>query len=176
LLEIHLSVVFSFAKYLELTFYYDELYSRALVCKHNIHRDYTRFITYKDRMFEFHLDKIDVMDVAVPPLQLRIDAQAQLANKTDEYISVQKAAGAFWDSVVARIHNFKDDVLPFEKKEAGVQAMHEFSKRVIEDRKAFSRVLDKAYEDTPLSRPSGINAARHSLQDFVIAWEQEFTL
>ena len=120
------------------------------------------------------MSRIDVSDVAFPPLKVRVDAWIQLRMKNEEYRAVQKSANIYWDSVMKRIHDFKEDVLPLEKREAGMQAMQDFLKKAEEDRATLSQNLDQMYEDTPLTKPSDINAARQHLNNLVATWDRDF--
>ena len=159
---------------MELCFYNGHLFSRMSSCCHNIHQDHVRFYHYNGVQVIMRMTRIEVSDVAIPPLKVRVDAWTQLRMKNEEYRAVQKSANIYWDSVMRRIHEFKDDVLPAEKREAGMQAMQGFLQKAEEDRAAFAQTLDQMYEDTSLSKPSEINWARQNLNNFVGTWDRDF--
>lgn len=160
---------------MELCFYNGHLFSRMSACRHNIHQDHVRFYHYSGVQVIMRMLRIDVSDVGFPPLQVRVDAWTQLRMKNEEYRAVQKSANTYWDSVLRRIHEFKEEVLPMEKREAGMQAMQAFLQKAEDDKLAFAQSLDQMYEDTPLSRPSEINRARQSLNNYVSAWDRDFS-
>lgn len=120
------------------------------------------------------VDPIDVSDVIVPPLRLRVDAWTQLRMKNDEYRAIQKSTGAYWASLMARLHNFNQDLLPLDRAESGRQMLASFEERALKDQTDFESLLDKAYEDTPISQPSALNTVRVALQAKVVQWETEF--
>lgn len=171
-----LTVVYhaSFGKYLELSFYSNYLGSRALPCEHNLHSDHIRFLCWRNVALRVIVDPIEVSDVVVPPLRLRVDAWTQLRIKNEEYRAIQKSTAAYWNSVLARIHNFNYDLLPVDRADSGRQALTTFEERAMADQLFFTRMLDKAYEDTPISQPSALNAVRVALQAKVVQWETDF--
>lgn len=120
------------------------------------------------------VDPIEVSDIIVPPLRLRVDAWTQLRIKNDEYRAIQKSTAAYWNSVIARIHNFNYDLLPFDRADGGRHALAAYEERAIQDQAYFEGLLDKAYEDTPISQPSALNSVRVALQAKVVQWETEF--
>lgn len=120
------------------------------------------------------MDPIDVYDVVVPPLRLRVDAWTQLRIKNDEYRAIQKSTSAYWNSVLARIHNFNQDLLPLDRVESGRQMLASFEDRANADQAYFEIMLDKAYEDAPISQPAALNSVRVALQAKVVHWETEF--
>lgn len=160
---------------MELCFYNGHLFSRVSACCHNIHQDHVRFFHYNGVQIVMRMTRIEVAEVAFPPLSVRVDAWTQLRMKNEEYRAVQRSAGVYWDSIMRRIHDFKEEVLPVEKREAGMQAMQAFLKKAEEDRTSFAQTLDQMYEDTPLSRPSEINRARQTLNSFVASWDKDFS-
>lgn len=164
----------SFGKYLELSFYSDYLGSRALPCEHNLHSDHIRFLCWRNVALRIMVDTIDVSDVIVPPLRLRVDAWTQLRIKNEEYRAIQKSTAAYWNSVLARIHNFNHDLLPFDRSESGRQALVAFEERAMQDQTYFEGLLDKAYENAPISQPGALNSVRVALQAKVVQWETEF--
>lgn len=166
--------VCSFAKYLEVSFYNDQLFCRFLACPHNIHKDHVRYFAYKDMAIRIFIDFIDVSDVAIPPLTLRVDAWIQLKIKNEEFGVLQKAMAAYWDSVLSRIRSFNYDLISPEKQQAGRATMQDFAERAAEDKESLMSMLDAAYESTPLSRPSSLNAVRHALNQKAISWDKEF--
>lgn len=169
-----LTGICSFGKYLELSFYSDYLTSRALPCDHDLHSDHIRFLCWRNVALRIMVDPIDVSDIVVPPLRLRVDAWTQLRIKNDEYRAIQKSTGAYWTSLLARLHNFNYDLLPSDRAESGRQMLASFEERAIKDRSHFESLLDKAYEDTPISQPSALNTVRVALQAKVVQWETDF--
>lgn len=159
---------------MEISFYSDQLFCRVLACPHNIHQDHMRYFAYKNMAIRIFVDRIDVSDVVIPPLRLRIDAWTQLRIKNEEYKNLEKAVTTYWDSVMARIRSFNYDLLATERFEAGKQAMQELEEKAIQDREAFLAMVDAAYEDVPVSQPSQMNTVRHALQKKVVSWDTEF--
>lgn len=166
--------IYSFGKYLELSFYSDHLTSRALPCEHNLHGDHIRFLCWRNVALRVMVDPIDVSDIVVPPLRLRVDAWTQLRIKNEEYRAIQRSTTAYWDSVLHRIRNFNPELLPMDKLEAGQQALTAFEERANQDQRQFEALLDQAYENAPISQPSALNSVRVALQAKVVSWETEF--
>lgn len=164
----------SFGKYLELSFYSDYLASRALPCEHNLYSDHIRFLCWRNVALRVMVDPIEVSDVIVPPLRLRVDAWTQLRIKNEEYRAIQKSTTTYWNSVRARISNFNQDLLPIERLDSGRQALAAYEDKANADQQYFESLLDKAYEEAPISQPSALNSVRVALQAKVVQWETEF--
>ena len=164
----------SFAKYLEVSIYSNQLFCRVLSCPHNIHRDHIRYFAYRNMAIRIFVDPINVCDVSLPPLRLRIDAWTQLRNKNDEYRDLQQIVTAYWDSVLRRIRFFNYDLLPTDRYEAGKTAMQEFEQRANEDRREFLDMLETAYEETQVNKPSAMNVVRHALVKRIVSWDNDF--
>ena len=65
---------YSFAKYLELTFYHTKLLCRAGICPHNIHSHHIRYFGLRNLAVRFEYDTIDLVEVSVPPLILHLSS------------------------------------------------------------------------------------------------------
>jgi 1-phosphatidylinositol-3-phosphate 5-kinase len=139
-----------------------------------LHSDHIRFLCWRNVALRITVDPIEVSDVIVPPLRLRVDAWTQLRIKNEEYRAIQKSTAAYWESVIARIHNFNQDLLPPDRFENGQQALANYEDRARKDQQFFEGLLDKAYEDAPIGQPSALNSVRVALQAKVVSWETEF--
>jgi 1-phosphatidylinositol-3-phosphate 5-kinase len=94
--------------------------------------------------------------------------------KNDEYRELQKIVIAYWDSVIARIKAFNHELLPADRAEAGRMAMQALAEAAATDRQTFMRMLDKAYEDAEVNKPSSMNVVRHALMKKINTWDNDF--
>lgn len=62
----------SMAKYLELSFYRQNLLRRDRVCEHDAHQDHVRFCMFHRITFQIIVDPIELRDVVLPPLKLKV--------------------------------------------------------------------------------------------------------
>jgi hypothetical protein len=89
---------FSFAKYLELTFYHSHVKPRASLCPHNLYKDYSRFFSLHGMTVRFKHDAIALVEVRVPPLKLYLAANSTL--KLQYIETLRKEINAFYDRCV----------------------------------------------------------------------------
>lgn len=92
---------FSFAKYLELTFYHSHVVPRASLCSHNLYKSYSRFFSLHGNTVCFEYDTIDLVEVRVPPLRLHLAADSKL--KLQDIESMRGLLDAYYGSILARI-------------------------------------------------------------------------
>jgi 1-phosphatidylinositol-3-phosphate 5-kinase len=89
---------FSFAKYLELTFYHSYVKPRASLCNHSLYKEYTRFFSLNGMTVRFDYDGIVLVEVRVPPLKLHLVANSAL--KLQYIETLRGEINAFYDRYV----------------------------------------------------------------------------
>lgn len=62
----------SFAKYLELSFYPQQLLRRDRLCEHDAHQDHVRFWMYNRITFQIIVDVVELKDIVLPQLHLKV--------------------------------------------------------------------------------------------------------
>jgi 1-phosphatidylinositol-3-phosphate 5-kinase len=95
---------FSFAKYLELTFYHSYVRPRASLCNCNMYKDYSRFFSLHGMTVKFEYDSINLVEVRVPPLKLYLAANSTL--KLQYIETLRQRINTFYDRYLSFLFSF----------------------------------------------------------------------
>ena len=165
---------YSFAKYLELSFWSSHLHPRAGLCKHDIHRDFLRCFGYQDTVVRVQYDPIDIYDVVVPKAQVTWKVEADLTVKNEQYLHFEERLQAFITSVRQRLDTITVDNLDEKTAEAAhalvgdLRAKLNSDERELKDKLRLKYAKSRYYELIPLNR------ALRFMDEKAIAWDDEF--
>jgi len=126
---------YSFAKYLELTFWSSHLHPRAGVCEHDIHKNFLRCFGFQDLVVRVQYDPVDIYDIVVPKPIITWKVEADLTVKNEQYSHIVTRLTAFIDSVKKRLTSINVDTLD-EKQMIEAQEMIESLRQRAEDDRA----------------------------------------
>lgn len=166
---------YSFAKYLELSFWSSPLHPRGGGCKHDIHRDFLRCFGYQDKVVRFQYDAIDIYDVVVPRGRVTWKVEADLAVKNEQYRHFERRMEAFTDSLRNRLNMITidgaiDDGLVAEAREA----LQELKQKAEDDREELVAKLQRKYATSRYFELIPLNRALRFMDEKAIEWDDEF--
>jgi 1-phosphatidylinositol-3-phosphate 5-kinase len=109
---------YSFAKYLELTYWSTQLHPRADLCPHDIHKDHVRYFGYNNVALRIQYDPVPLYEVIVPKPHVTWKVDADLKLKNEQYSKIEERLDCFMNSVLERIQYIHPDSVIPEKVEA----------------------------------------------------------
>ena len=165
---------YSFAKYLELSFWSSDLHLRAGQCLHNLHRDHYRFFGFKDLAIRIQYDKIALLEIIVPRARVTWKVDKDLRLKNDVYTKIEGRLNRFMSSVISRIKGIDvDNVVP-EKKDACKAEVEALMKRATEEHGFLLHKLQDIYMNSKYYETVPLNRAVRSMQEKVAEWDTTF--
>ncbi|KAL8278325.1 hypothetical protein RQP46_009217 [Phenoliferia psychrophenolica] len=164
----------SFAKYLELCFYPQDLVRADGACTHNGHLDHVRFWMYRGITCQIIVEKVDLLNIVAPPLALRIKPEKQLQLRNEEYVTVLQKSTLFWDSIRTRIAQFNYDLVALDRLDESRVVMDDLAARCDVDRRAIVRLLERTYAEAQQTNGTEMTSVRRALQNKAVEWEAEF--
>ena len=165
---------YSFAKYLELSFWSSELHARAGVCPHDLHRDHLRYFGLKDMALRIHYDPITLVEIIVPRARITWKVDLDLRFKNDLFTKIENRLNKFMLSVKARIKSINtESVLP-EKLESCKEEVEKLSKRASEEHVALIQKLRDKYMNSKHYEIIPLNRAMRALQEKAAEWDNAF--
>ncbi|KAK3044145.1 hypothetical protein LTS18_002058, partial [Coniosporium uncinatum] len=106
---------YSFAKYLELTFWSSELHPRASICPHDIHRDHVRYFGFSNVALRIQYDPIQLHEIVVPRPTITWKVNGDLRLKNEQYDRIKEHLDKFMLSVKSRIKSIRVQSVVAEK-------------------------------------------------------------
>ena len=165
---------YSFAKYMEISFWSSDLRARADVCPHDIHRDHLRYFGFKDNALRIHYDAITLVEIIVPRARITWKVDNDLRFKNDLFTKIENRLNKFMLSVKARIKSINtESVLP-EKAEACRNEVEKLSKRASEEHLALIQKLRDRYMNSMHYEVIPLNRAIRAVQEKAAEWDNAF--
>ncbi|KXT04426.1 hypothetical protein AC578_3596 [Pseudocercospora eumusae] len=165
---------YSFAKYLELSFWSSKLHPRAGLCKHDIHRDFVRCFGLKDIVIRLQYDPVDIYDVVVPRERVTWKVEADLTVKNEQYTHFEQRLEAFTNSIRRRLETINVDTLD-EKTAAEAHELVDHLKSVAEqDHADLLQKLQVKYATSRYYELIPLNRALRFMDEKAIWWDGEF--
>lgn len=166
---------YSFAKYLELSFWSSHLHPRAGLCKHDIHRDFYRCFGWRDLVIRVAYDPIDIYDIVVPRAQVTWKVEADLRMKNEQYEHFEQRLNAFTGSVRKRLDSIHIDALE-EKTALEAQALVDALRdRLERDEQELKEKLQLKYASSRYYEVIPLNRALRFMDEKAISWDEEFS-
>ena len=166
---------YSFAKYLELSFWSSELHARADVCPHDLHRDHLRYFGLKDMALRVQHDPITLVEIIVPRARITWKVDNDLRFKNDLFTKIESRLNKFMISVKARIKSINTDSVPPEKIEDCKEEVERMSKRAAEEHVALIQKLRDGYMNSKHYEVIPLNRAIRAVQERAADWDNAFT-
>jgi len=165
---------YSFAKYLELTFWSSPLHPRAGVCEHDIHKDFLRCFGFQDLVVRVQYDPVDIYDIVVPKPIITWKVESDLTVKNEQYSHIVGRLTAFIDSVKKRLTSINVDTLD-EKQMIEAQDMIEsLRQRAEDDRAELLAKLQVKYGSSRYYEIIPLNRAFRFMDEKALAWDEAF--
>ena len=166
---------YSFAKYLELSFWSSELHARADVCPHDLHRDHLRYFGLKDMALRIQYDPITLVEIIVPRARITWKVDNDLLFKNDLFSKIENRLNKFMISVKARLKSINaESVLP-EKIDEGKEEIEKLSKRASEEHVALIQKLRDGYMNSKHYEVIPLNRAIRTVQEKATEWDSVFS-
>ncbi|CAK4030647.1 1-phosphatidylinositol-3-phosphate 5-kinase [Lecanosticta acicola] len=165
---------YSFAKYLELSFWSSSLHPRAGLCKHDIHKDFLRCFGYQNMVVRFQYDAIDIYDVVVPRGRVTWKVEADLITKNEQYTSLEKRLNAFTESLRKRLSTINVDTLEDQKAQEAYAVLEKLRQKVEEDHEELLAKLQRKYAGSRYFELIPLNRALRFMDEKALEWDQAF--
>ena len=165
---------YSFGKYLELTFYSQELGMRGDTCAHNIYRDHVRYFGFRDMAIRFDYDPVEIMGLALPQPFVDWQPDSFIRLKNEEFKSIQFKITAFFDSLEFRLYNMSSDNLVIEQIEAYKADLSQMRQKAKDERIYLLKLLQEIFDNSKPLDFLYLNRALRATQEKVTAWSETF--
>lgn len=165
---------YSFAKYLELTFWSTQLHPRTNGCPHDIHKDHVRYFGYNNVALRIQYDAVPMYEVIVPRPNVTWKVDSDLRLKNEQFLRIEERLDCFMASVRARIRSIHvDSVIP-EKVEACKAEVEHLIKRANDEHEFLRHKLQDKYMNSKYYEIIPLNRAIRAIQEKAIAWDETF--
>ncbi|KAF2172183.1 hypothetical protein M409DRAFT_62946 [Zasmidium cellare ATCC 36951] len=165
---------YSFAKYLELSFWSSPLHPRAGLCKHDIHKDFLRCFGFQDMVVRVQYDPIDIYEVIVPRGRVTWKVEADLTVKNDQYLVIEKRLEAFTESVKKRLASINLEALEGKKSSDGLALLEKLKIKAEDDQQELRAKLKHKYASSRYFELIPLNRALRFMDEKAIEWDEEF--
>ncbi|EDU50333.1 phosphatidylinositol-4-phosphate 5-kinase fab1 (PtdIns(4)P-5-kinase) [Pyrenophora tritici-repentis Pt-1C-BFP] len=165
---------YSFAKYLELTFWSTKLHPRAGICPHDIHKDHVRYFGYNNVALRIQYDPVPMYEVIAPKPNVTWKVDSDLRLKNSQYLMIEEKLDCFMNSLRARIQGIHvEDVIP-EKVDLCRKEVDILLKRTNEEHEWLKAKLQDKYMSSKYYEIIPMNRAIRAIQEKAIAWDVTF--
>ncbi|CAI6336064.1 unnamed protein product [Periconia digitata] len=166
---------YSFAKYLELTFWSTELHPRAGICPHDIHKNHVRYFGFNNMALRIQYDAVQLYEVIVPRPIVTWKVDSDLRLKNDQFLKIEDRLDRFMASVRSRIKSIHvESVIP-EKVELCRTEVDRLMKRANDEHDWLREKLQMKYMNSKYYEIIPLNRAIRAIQEKAIAWDETFT-
>ncbi|KAL1631999.1 Mitochondrial distribution and morphology protein 12 [Neofusicoccum ribis] len=165
---------YSFAKYLELTFWSTNLHPRADICPHDIHRNHVRYFGFNNIALRIQFDPIELYDVIVPRPTIAWKVDRDLKLKNEQFSRIEDRLDKFMASVKARIKSIRVDSVVPEKHEACKAEIANLMKRANDEQDFLRRKLQDKYMCSRYYEIIPLNRAIRAIHEKALAWDETF--
>lgn len=166
---------YSFAKYLELSFWSSNLRARAGICPHDLRRDHLRYFGFQDIALRFHYDPIKLLEIVVPRARITWNVDNDLRLKNDLFCKIEERLNKYMASVKARIKSIKVESVVPEKTEVCKQQVEELFTRACDEHTSLIQKLRDLYMDAKHYEIIPLNQALSATQEKVAEWDIVFS-
>lgn len=165
---------YSFAKYLELSFWSSPLHPRAGICKHDIHKQFLKCFGFQDMVVRFQYDPIDIYDVVVPRGRVTWKVEADLIVKNEQYVQLEQRLKAFTESIKKRLDSINIDTLDEKKNAAAIDVLDNLRKQASNDHAELLEKLQAKYAQSCYYALLPLNRALRFMDEKAIEWDEAF--
>jgi 1-phosphatidylinositol-3-phosphate 5-kinase len=166
---------YSFAKYLELTFWSSDLHPRSNACGHDIHRDHVRFFGLNNLALRIQYDQVPLYEVIVPRQVITWKVDSDLKLKNDLFINIEERLNQFTASVRARLNSIRSDSVMPENVDLCKAEVDKLMQRCNEEHDWLKKKLQEKYMTSKYYEIIPLNRAIRAMQEKAIAWDDTFT-
>jgi 1-phosphatidylinositol-3-phosphate 5-kinase len=165
---------YSFAKYLEITFWGRNLHARAGVCPHDLQRDHLRYFGYKDQAVRIQYDTIHLLEIIVPRPRITWKVDNDLKMRNDVFRRHESRLNKFMASVVVRLKSINLESVVPELSDKAKEEIERLIKRANDDQAALIRQLQEKYSSSRYWEVIPLNEVLRAVQEKVVEWDTTF--
>ncbi|KAJ4373961.1 Mitochondrial distribution and morphology protein 12 [Neocucurbitaria cava] len=165
---------YSFAKYLELTFWSTGLHPRAGICPHDIHKNHVRYFGYNNVALRIQYDPVNLYEVIVPKASVTWNVDSDLRLKNAQYLMIEEKLDCFMDSIRNRIQSIHVDNIIGEKFDLCKLEVERLMNRANEEHEWLKSKLQAKYMESKYYEIIPMNRAIRAIQEKAIAWDETF--
>ncbi|KAF1841814.1 uncharacterized protein K460DRAFT_419811 [Cucurbitaria berberidis CBS 394.84] len=165
---------YSFAKYLELTFWSTGLHPRANICPHDIHKDHVRYFGYNNVALRIQYDPVPMYEVIAPKANVTWKVDSDLRLKNDQYLMIEEKLDCFMDSIRNRIEGIHVESIIGEKVDLCKIEVERLINRANEEHEWLKSKLQAKYMESKYYEIIPMNRAIRAIQEKAIAWDETF--
>lgn len=165
---------YSFAKYLELTFWSTELHPRAGVCPHDIHKNHVRYFGYNNVALRIQYDPVPMYEVLAPKQHVTWKVDSDLRLKNDQYLMIEEKLDCFMDSIRNRIQGIHIDDVMSGTVDVCRQEVDSLLQRANEEHEWLKAKLQDKYMNSKYYEIIPMNRAIRAIQEKAVAWDETF--
>lgn len=165
---------YSFAKYLELTFWSTQLHPRTGICPHDIHKDHVRYFGYNNVALRIQYDPVPMYEVIVPKPNVTWKVDSDLRLKNDQYLMIEEKLDCYMMSIQNRIQGIRVESLNPDIMELCRTEVEQLMKRATEEHDWLKRKLQAKYMNSKYYEIIPMNRAIRAIQEKAIAWDETF--
>ncbi|KAJ5289789.1 uncharacterized protein N7443_010042 [Penicillium atrosanguineum] len=165
---------YSFAKYLEITFWGRNLHARAGVCPHDLQRDHLRYFGYKDHAVRIQYDTIHLLEIIVPRPRVTWKVDNDLKMRNDVFRRHESRLNKFMASVVVRLKSINLESVVPELSDKAKKEIEWLIKIANDDQAALIRQLQEKYSSSRYWEVIPLNEVLRAVQEKVVEWDTTF--
>lgn len=165
---------YSFGKFLEVCLYQKGVHCGADICPHDIGRHHVRYFGYMDFAVRFQYERIDLLEVAVPPMKLFMLSQVQIDLKEAELKSLRSKINKYYQSMAERNKAFPFDLVDPKKLEACKNELQAMTHRCDSEKKQVLQILQNVYATSEPNDTLTMNWVRRILYQQIAQWDLEY--
>lgn len=165
---------YSFAKYLEITFWGRNLHARAGVCPHDLQRDHLRYFGYKDQAVRIQYDTIHLLEIIVPRPRVTWKVDNDLKMRNDVFRRHESRLNKFMASVVVRLKSINLESVVPELSDKAKKDIERLIMIANDDQAALIRQLQEKYSSSRYWEVIPLNEVLRAVQEKVVEWDTTF--
>jgi 1-phosphatidylinositol-3-phosphate 5-kinase len=165
---------YSFAKYLELSFWSNPLGPRNGSCSHDMHKDYLRYFSFRGMVVRFRYDPIAIYDVVAPRALVTWAVETDLVMKNEQYTQLEQRLVSFTDSIRKRLDSINIDTLDEKKAAEAHDLLDELRERAENDHDELLQKLQQQYSQSRYYELVPLNRALRLMDEKAIGWDEAF--
>ncbi|KAK3702922.1 Mitochondrial distribution and morphology protein 12 [Vermiconidia calcicola] len=166
---------YSFAKYLELSFWSSPLHPRAGVCQHDIHKDFYRCFGFEDLAVRVQYDSVEIYDVVVPRSTITWKVESDLTVKNEQFSHFVSRLNAFTDSIKKRLASINVDTLDEKKSMEANELVDDLRRRAENDHEELLVKLQQKYAVSRYYEVIPLNRALRFMDEKALSWDDIFS-
>ncbi|KAF2483846.1 hypothetical protein BDY17DRAFT_294537 [Neohortaea acidophila] len=165
---------YSFAKYLELSFWSSPLHPRAGVCEHDLHKDFLRCFGFEELVVCVQYDSVDIYDVVVPRPTITWKVESDLRVKNEQFSHIVSRLNAFTESIKKRLDSINVDTLDEKRAIEAHDLLEELHKRAEDEHQELLDKLQAKYSQSRYYELIPLNRALRFMDEKALAWDDTF--